>query len=92
MDNQIMVDEPCEPCGVCCRIFGPGIAPTVPNVYVWMEQGRTDILRWFITFMEKSTPVNCATSYPGTSGKLSLSRCAILITVSMSRYVRSCAA
>ncbi|MFA6332833.1 MAG: hypothetical protein WCX22_07775 [Methanoregula sp.] len=38
-------DEPCEQCGLCCRIFGPGIAPTAANVYVWIEQGRTDILR-----------------------------------------------
>ena len=60
MDNLTTEDDPCEQCGLCCRIFGPGIAPTVSNVYVWMEQGRTDILRWFVAFMEKSTPVNCA--------------------------------
>jgi Fe-S-cluster containining protein len=59
MDNLTTEDEPCEQCGLCCRIFGPGIAPTVANVYVWMEQGRTDILRWFVAYREKSTPVNC---------------------------------
>jgi len=52
-------DEPCEQCGLCCRIFGPGITPTVPNVYVWIEQGRTDILKWFIAFMERGDPVPC---------------------------------
>lgn len=59
MDNPVTEDEPCELCGVCCRIFGPGIAPTPANVYLWMEQGRTDILRWFIAFTENDGPVNC---------------------------------
>ncbi|MHB8162856.1 MAG: YkgJ family cysteine cluster protein [Methanoregula sp.] len=59
MDEQEIEDEPCEQCGLCCRIFGPNITPTVPNVYIWMEQGRTDILRWFVAYREKSTPVNC---------------------------------
>ena len=53
------VDEPCEQCGLCCRIFGPGITPTAANVYVWIEQGRTDILRWYIAFMEGGTQVPC---------------------------------
>jgi len=59
MDELTPEDEPCEQCGLCCRIFGPGITPTTANVYVWMEQGRTDILRWFVAFMENSTAVNC---------------------------------
>jgi len=46
-------DEPCEQCGLCCRIFGPGITPTAANVYVWIEQGRTDILRWYIAFIKR---------------------------------------
>jgi Fe-S-cluster containining protein len=60
MDEQITEDEPCEQCGICCRIFGPGITPTPANVYLWMEQERSDILRWFVAFREKSAPVNCA--------------------------------
>ncbi|MFA4860929.1 YkgJ family cysteine cluster protein [Methanoregula sp.] len=59
MDEPALEDEPCEQCGLCCRILGPGIAPTVPNVYVWMEQGRTDILRWYVAFMEKGDPIKC---------------------------------
>jgi len=60
MDTIATEDEPCEQCGLCCRIFGPGIAPTTANVYVWIEQERTDILRWFVAFMENgSTPVKC---------------------------------
>ena len=40
--------------------FGPGIIPTVANVYVWMEQERTDILRWFVAFREEGIQIPCA--------------------------------
>ena len=70
MDDLTTEDEPCEQCGLCCRIFGPVIAPTASNVYVWMEQGRTDILRWFVAFMEKAAPVNCADLLPEDLGNI----------------------
>jgi Fe-S-cluster containining protein len=60
MDENKPEDEPCEQCGLCCRIFGPGITPTVSNLYIWIDQGRTDILRWFVVFMENGRPVNGA--------------------------------
>ena len=50
-------DEPCQQCGLCCRIFGPGITPTTQNLYIWMEQGRKDILQWFIAVTEDSRQV-----------------------------------
>jgi len=28
-------------------------------VYVWMEQERPDILRWFVAFMENGTQIPC---------------------------------
>jgi len=59
MDELTREDDPCEQCGLCCRIFGPGITPTVANVYVWMEQERPDILRWFVAFMENGTQIPC---------------------------------
>jgi Fe-S-cluster containining protein len=59
MDEPAPEEEPCEQCGLCCRIFGPNIAPTVANVYVWMGQGRTDILRWFVAFLEDGTSRPC---------------------------------
>lgn len=60
MDEPVIAeDEPCEQCGICCRIFGPGIAPTPANVFVWIEQGRTDILRWFVALRENRAPLNC---------------------------------
>ena len=71
MDDEIPEEEPCEQCGLCCRIFGPGIAPTAANVYVWMEQGRTDILRWFVAFRENgSTPVRCTDLRPCDLGNV----------------------
>jgi len=59
MDEPVTEEEPCEQCGLCCRIFGCGIAPTAANVYVWIGQGRTDILRWFVAFMEDGTSLPC---------------------------------
>jgi Fe-S-cluster containining protein len=60
--------EPCEQCGLCCRIFGPGIMPTPANLYVWMEQGRQEILRWFVASREHAGPVNCADLRPEDLG------------------------
>lgn len=64
MDDCANDDEPCEQCGLCCRIFGPDIAPTPSNVYAWMEQGRGDILRYFVAFMESGGSVRCEDLLP----------------------------
>jgi Fe-S-cluster containining protein len=68
MDDLTLQDDPCEQCGLCCRIFGPNIAPTAENVYIWIEQERTDILRWFVAFRENNTPVNCTDLLPEALG------------------------
>lgn len=68
MDETISEDEPCEQCGLCCRIFGPGIAPTASNVFVWIEQGRSDILRHFIALRENDEPVRCTNLAPEDLG------------------------
>lgn len=92
-------EEPCEQCGLCCRIFGPGIAPTAANVYLWMEQGRSDILRWFVALMEDGTAVPSASlaaadlgnvaSFemrdPGTGGYVTV--CPFLRRVARTRYL-----
>jgi Fe-S-cluster containining protein len=70
MDEPVTEDEPCEQCGLCCRIFGPGIAPTAANVYVWIEQKRTDILRWFVAFREDETSIPCITLSAGDLGNV----------------------
>jgi Fe-S-cluster containining protein len=53
-------DEPCELCGLCCKILGDGIAPTEMDLLRWMEDGRTDILRHFIAFLEDGRRVRCS--------------------------------
>jgi len=63
MDGPVPVDELCEQCGLCCRIFGPGIPPISANVYLWIGQGLTDILCWVVVFMEDGRTVHC----PGLS-------------------------
>lgn len=70
MDGPEPEDEPCEQCGLCCRIFGPGIAPTAANVYLWIEQGQADILHWFVAFMEDSTQVRCDRLAAGDLGNV----------------------
>jgi Fe-S-cluster containining protein len=70
MDEPVTEYEPCEQCGLCCRIFGPGIAPTAANVYVWIEQKRTDILRWFVAFKEDGTSTPCTTLSAGDLGNV----------------------
>jgi len=52
--------DDCDQCGLCCRIFGNSITPTVMNLYCWIEQGRTDILRYFSAAKEDGVWVNCA--------------------------------
>jgi Fe-S-cluster containining protein len=37
----------CRQCGLCCKVFGDRITPTVINLNTWMERGRADILRHF---------------------------------------------
>ena len=59
--------DDCEQCGLCCRIFGNSITPTVMNLYSWIEQGRKDILRHFSAVKEDGTRVNCAALSPGGS-------------------------
>ncbi|MDD5187648.1 MAG: YkgJ family cysteine cluster protein [Methanoregula sp.] len=70
MDELAIEDEPCEQCGLCCRIFGPGIAPTAANVYLWIEQGRTDILCWFVAHRETSSPIRCLDLEPEDLGSV----------------------
>ena len=64
--------DDCEQCGLCCRIFGNSITPTVMNLYSWIEQGRTDILRHFSAVKEDGTRVNCADLLPEDLGSVVL--------------------
>jgi Fe-S-cluster containining protein len=99
MDVPDPDDEPCEQCGLCCRIFGPGITPTAANVYTWIENGRTDILRWFAANRDDGSRVPCTALHaddlgsvvsfemcdPGTGGYVTV--CPFLRRVSRERYL-----
>ncbi|HXX54864.1 MAG TPA: YkgJ family cysteine cluster protein [Methanoregula sp.] len=99
MDGEPEEDEPCAQCGLCCRIFGPQIAPTPENLFIWMEQGRTDILRWFVATLEDGTSVTCTDLRagdlvnlvsaglrdPGTGGYVTV--CPFLRRVAKGRYL-----
>jgi Fe-S-cluster containining protein len=60
MEQEDIDEEPCEQCGLCCRIFGNAITPTAENLFQWIERERTDILRYFSACKEDGTWVNCA--------------------------------
>jgi Fe-S-cluster containining protein len=60
MEQEDIDEEPCEQCGLCCRIFGNAITPTAENLFQWIERERTDILRFFFACKEDGTWVNCA--------------------------------
>jgi len=63
-------EDPCEQCGLCCRIFGNTITPTHDNLYTWIEQGRRDILRHFSAFLEDGSRVNCSDLKPEDLGSV----------------------
>lgn len=68
--SEEFADEPCELCGLCCRVLGPGIAPTETDLLRWMENGRTDILRHFSAVLEDGRRVACSALVPLDLGDL----------------------
>jgi Fe-S-cluster containining protein len=50
----------CSQCGVCCKIFGDSISPTLENVYHWIENDRSDILKHFSACFNNDTWINCS--------------------------------
>ncbi len=72
MDTAGETDEGCAQCGLCCKVFGDRITPTAMNLYSWMEQGRTDILRHFSARLENGTWINAADLAPGDLGEITI--------------------
>jgi Fe-S-cluster containining protein len=98
-DNAGMLE--CAQCGVCCKIFGDSISPTIENVYHWIENERTDILEHFSACGEDGSWTKCSDllvcDLSGVvsielrdpdSGKL-VSSCPFLVRVSKNRYLCS---
>jgi Fe-S-cluster containining protein len=101
IENLTDEDELCGQCGLCCRIFGPTITPTESNVYLWIEQRRSDILRWFVAFRGNGTVVDCTELLPEDLGSIVsfefrnpetggfVTVCPFLLRLSRHRYICS---
>ncbi|OPX66615.1 MAG: hypothetical protein A4E37_01836 [Methanoregulaceae archaeon PtaB.Bin056] len=54
----------CLKCGLCCKIFGDRITPAPENLFSWMENGRGDILRFFMACLDDGRWVWCTELSP----------------------------
>ena len=70
MEDPGETGDECEQCGLCCKVFGDRITPTVMNLYSWMEDGRTDILRHFSASMSSGRCINGADLEPEDLGDI----------------------
>lgn len=61
-------DEVCVQCGRCCKIYGDRISPTITDLYLWMVNGKKEILRYFTAFYHDGTCKNCASLEPADLG------------------------
>ncbi|OPX66955.1 MAG: hypothetical protein A4E36_01780 [Methanoregulaceae archaeon PtaB.Bin009] len=67
-DNRMTAEggsDECLQCGLCCKIFGDRIQPTLENLFSWMEDGREDILSFFMACLEDGRWVRCTEIAPG---------------------------
>jgi len=91
----------CEQCGTCCKVFGDSISPTTENIYHWLTNNRSDILRHFSACFANGTWKNCAELEPDELGSIItvemrdpvtgmlVSSCPFLTRVSKKRYICS---
>jgi Fe-S-cluster containining protein len=70
--EPVIDNDDCEQCGLCCRIFGNSITPTLMNLYSWIEQERKDILQYFSAARDDGSWVNCADILPEDLGSVLL--------------------
>ena len=64
--------DDCEQCGLCCRIFGNSITPTVMNLYSWIEQGRKGYPPAFFCGKRGRQPGELRRSFPEDLGSVVL--------------------
>jgi len=91
----------CDQCGICCKVFGDSISPTVENIYQWLTNDRSDILRHFSACFSNGTWKKCAELHPDELGDIItveirdpdtgtlVSACPFLTRVSKQRYICS---
>ena len=69
-ENDNGMTEVCVQCGLCCKIYGDRITPTIMDLYSWMVNGKTEILRYFTAFFDNGTLVNCSSLQPADLGEI----------------------
>ncbi|HVP93710.1 MAG TPA: YkgJ family cysteine cluster protein [Methanoregulaceae archaeon] len=91
----------CAQCGICCKVFGDSISPTIENVYHWIEHDRADILEHFSACKNDGSWTKCSELEMGElSDVISIelrdpetggyeSRCPFLKRASRERYICS---
>lgn len=67
-DNYSGID--CDQCGTCCKVFGDSISPTIENIYQWLTNNRSDILRHFSACFSNGTWINCNELLPEELGDI----------------------
>jgi Fe-S-cluster containining protein len=72
MEDPGETSDECGQCGLCCKVFGDRITPTVVNLYSWMENGRTDVLRFFSACLNSGRWVNGADLEPEDLGDITI--------------------
>lgn len=91
--------DDCHQCGLCCKIFGDRITPAPENLFSWMENGRGDILRFFMACLDDGRWVWCTELSPqdisgihavemrdpSTGGYLPV--CPFLLRIEKNRYI-----
>jgi Fe-S-cluster containining protein len=60
----------CQQCGLCCKVFGDRITPTTINLYTWMVNQRTDILKFFSVRTSKGKVVPAVDFKPEDLGEV----------------------
>lgn len=94
-------DIGCDQCGTCCKVFGDSISPTIENLYHWLTNDRSSILRHFSACFPDGTWKNCSELSPDELGDIItielrdpytgsfMSACPFLRRVSKTRYLCS---
>jgi Fe-S-cluster containining protein len=69
-ENDDGMTEVCVQCGLCCKIYGDRITPTINDLYSWMVNEKNDILRYFTAFFDNDIHINCASLQPSDLGEI----------------------
>jgi Fe-S-cluster containining protein len=99
MKQEEPPDIECLQCGICCKVFGDSISPTVENLYRWLENERSDILKHFSACMPDGSWIACShlrvgelhdvvsieLRDPETGGYASV--CPFLLRISKQKYI-----